>query len=247
MFRNRNFPVFGRKDGGPDYRLKDRASHGILEVKAAAEGRIGGYASKWDLEDSYGEAVVKGAFAESLIEWGGRPIPMLWQHQSGQPIGVWDEYREDGVGLYVEGPVNLETQRGREAMSDIKMGSVSGLSIGYYELVVDSWEEARKNGVRKLHKLDLRETSPVTFPALREAQIDAIKARKAHGQIPTLREFEEGLRERLLLTRSQAAIVASRGYVALLRDSEGQDDDAELKAALAGLTLSPLNLPKFGV
>jgi uncharacterized protein len=28
---------------------------------------------------------------------------MLWQHDPAQPIGVWDEVREDARGLWVKG------------------------------------------------------------------------------------------------------------------------------------------------
>ena len=29
----------------------------------------------------------------------GRRVKMLWQHDPAQPIGVWDEVREDATGL----------------------------------------------------------------------------------------------------------------------------------------------------
>jgi phage head maturation protease len=28
---------------------------------------------------------------------------MLWQHDPAQPIGIWDEVREDEPGLWVKG------------------------------------------------------------------------------------------------------------------------------------------------
>lgn len=246
------FGVYGRKgfDASPDESgMIRKASHMPLDVKSIEEdGTIIGYGSKWDFVDSYGEAVKKGAFTTSLKERNGEPFPMLWQHRSDTPIGVWTDYKEDSTGLALKGTVNKETQRGREAFSDIKMKAVRGLSIGYFEVVVDSWEEARKNGVRNLWELDLREVSPVTFPALQEASIDAIKARKAHGQIPTLREFEEALREKLLLSRADAQFIAANGFKALiLRESDGATDgtDSEVLEALKALEFAPLQLPVF--
>lgn len=226
-----------------------KASHLPIDIKSIGDdGSIEGYGSKWGFEDSYGEIVVKGAFTESLQEKGGAPFPMLWQHRSDLPVGVWTKYAEDDIGLKVKGQLNLKTQRGQEAYSDIKIQAVTGLSIGYFELVADTWEAASKQGYRNLYKLDLREISPVTFPALKEASIDAIKARKAHGQLPTLREFEEALREKLLLSRADAQFIAAQGFKALiLRESNGANDhDDEVIDALKSLgSLGSLQLAKF--
>jgi hypothetical protein len=44
-------------------------------------------------------------------------------------------------------------------------------------------------------KLDLVEVSLVTFPANDDARVEAVKFKLAHGQLPTIREFEKLLRE----------------------------------------------------
>ncbi|MEZ5884544.1 MAG: HK97 family phage prohead protease [Paracoccaceae bacterium] len=33
----------------------------------------------------------------------GGSVKMLWQHDPAQPIGIWDEIREDTRGLFVKG------------------------------------------------------------------------------------------------------------------------------------------------
>ncbi len=229
-----------KKDSGE---LITKSSHFQFDIKSVgSDGIIEGYGSKWDFVDSYGEAVKKGAFTESLQGWNGQPIPMLWQHRAAETVGVWKEYAEDNIGLKVRGQLNLETQRGREGHSDIKIGAVKGLSIGYYEVVVDSWEEARKNGVRNLHKLDLREISAATFPALREASIDAVKAHIARGEALSIREFEGFLREKMKLSRSDAEFVAEFGYKAYStrsqRDVASTPDMTDLAAAMRDLKLA---------
>lgn len=226
-----------------------KASHAELEIKAeGSEGEIKGYGSLFKKVDSYGEMVMPGAFTNSLKAWekAARPIPMLWQHRSDQPIGVWETFEENAKGLKLAGRMNLETQRGKEAWSDVKMKSVTGLSIGYYEIEADPFDWSGANTEpRKLIELDLREVSAVTFPALREAQIDAVKARLARGERLTQREFEQHLREKLRLSRSEAEEIATLGYKAWLQRDVGMsaantESLAALSDALAGFSLPSL-------
>ena len=245
----RNPTLFGRKDDAStaagDVLVK--ASHGELMVKADGQpGEIAGYGSLWNKVDSYGEIVMLGAFTRSLKAWNKsrRPIPMLWQHRSDQPIGVWDTFEEDDKGLKLSGRLNLETQRGNEAWSDVKMQAVTGLSIGYYEVKADPYDFSNAEP-RKLIELDLREVSPVTFPALKEAQIDAVKARLARGERLTVREFEGWLREKLRLSRSDSEEIAALGYKAWLQRDVGPGaEDADGLKALSD-TLAGFSLPSL--
>ena len=61
--------------------------------------------------------VAPGAYAASLKRLAdtGDKVRMLWQHDPGQPIGIWDEVREDGRGLWVRGRLLPEVARAREA------------------------------------------------------------------------------------------------------------------------------------
>lgn len=238
--------AYGRKSEAPSDLLV-KASHFELSIKEdGPEGAISGYGSMWDKVDSYGEVVIEGAFKRSLAAWrkAKRPIPMLWQHRADSPVGVWDEFEEDAKGLKLAGRLNLETQRGREAWADVKMRAVGGLSIGYYEVKADPYDFGSTEP-RKLIELDLRETSIVTFPALKEAQIDAVKARLARGEKLTLREFEAALREKFRLSRSDAEEIAALGYKAWIQRDAGQAAD-EVEG-LKGLSehLAAFELPTF--
>ena len=102
-----------------------------FKIKSISEaGKFTGYASVFGEVDSYREIVHKGAVVESLrmYENLGRPIPMLWQHRAGEPIGIYTKLQEDDHGLYVEGEINLDVQRGRACCSMMK--ALSALSIG---------------------------------------------------------------------------------------------------------------------
>jgi HK97 family phage prohead protease len=132
---------------------------------------IAGYASLFGQADQGGDVVQRGAYAASLAAKSaeGCRIKMLWQHDPAQPIGIWDEVREDARGLYVKGRLLDSTQRGREAAALIEAGAIDGLSIGYR--TVKAVKSA--NGQRQLTELDLWEVSLVTFPMLTAARIAA--------------------------------------------------------------------------
>jgi HK97 family phage prohead protease len=188
------------------------------EIKASAEGVIEGYGSVFGNVDSYGDIVVAGAFAQTLK--GDRAPAMLWQHNPDEPIGVWTEVREDKRGLVVKGQLALGTQRGREALELIKMGALSGLSIGY-STVKSSFDE--QSGIRSLLELDLWEVSPVTFPANEAARITSAKS--AEG-IKTIRDFENFLREQGF-SRGAAAAIALHGFKATQGEPAAGSDETQ--------------------
>ena len=64
--------------------------------------RISGYASLFGQADMSGDVVQRGAFAASLLSAPGR-VPMLFGHETAEPIGVWDRLFEDRTGLFVSG------------------------------------------------------------------------------------------------------------------------------------------------
>ena len=140
-----------------------------LSLKDATE--IKGYASLFGQTDQGGDVVMRGAYAASLkvLRDQGRTVKMLWQHDPAQPIGIWDEVREDGQGLYVKGRLLDCVEKGREAAALIAAGALDGLSIGYRTL------KATKNdkGQRLLTELELWEVSLVTFPMLPSARVSA--------------------------------------------------------------------------
>lgn len=204
-----------------------KASTGFLEVKADGsdpEGTIRGYGSIFGAVDSYGEMTIPGCFKKSLAQWrkSKRPIKMLWNHSSLEPIGGWYEFEEDEKGLALVGQLNLEVARARETYSLIKRREIDGLSIGYFEVKVDPYDYD-SDEPRKLYELDLREVSPVTFPALKEAQLDPIKAKRMRGELLSIREYETALREKFGWSRAFAEDVATLGYKSVLLREQGPD------------------------
>lgn len=139
------------------------------KIEVTDRTTITGYASLFGTPDQGGDVVEPGAFAISLTGLKTRKtrVKMLWQHDPAQPIGVWDEVREDARGLYVRGRLLTEVEKGREAAALIAAGVIDGLSIGYRT------KRATKDdrGQRRLSELELWEVSLVTFPMLPEARV----------------------------------------------------------------------------
>jgi len=139
------------------------------EIGLQEENRIAGYASIFGKTDQGGDIVSTGAYGGSLkrIAKAGRSIKMLWQHDPSQPIGVWDEIREDEKGLWVSGRIIEGVRAGSEALALLKAGALDGLSIGYRTIKA----QAGAGGGRTLTEIDLWEVSLVTFPMLPEARV----------------------------------------------------------------------------
>lgn len=131
--------------------------------------RIEGYASLFGLPDQGGDIVQPGAYRASLerLAAKGGKVRMLWQHDPQRPIGVWDEIREDGRGLWVKGHLLGEVAQAREAAALIGAGAIDGLSIGYRTVTA----ERDAKGRRLLAEVELWEVSLVTFPMLPDARV----------------------------------------------------------------------------
>jgi HK97 family phage prohead protease len=211
-------PKFGRKHSGA---LKVRDFD--FEVKGVQDdGSFNGYGSVFGVVDSYQEVVAKGAFTESLgeLQSKGRPVPVLWQHRSSEPIGAWSNLKEDDHGLWGDGKILLEAgAMEKRAYEHMKARTVTGLSIGYW-VRESSYDE--KTGIRTLTKLDLVEISLVTFPANDDARVEAVKFKLAHGELPTDRELEKYLRE-AGFSKTRAAGLVSHGLAELRRRESERD------------------------
>jgi len=137
-----------------------------------ADGTVEGYASLFGELDQARDMVMPGAFAATLRTRGVRRIPMLFQHDPAEPVGVWLELREDSRGLYARGRLIPDVQRGRELLALVRQGGIDGLSIGFR--TVKGRIDPRTR-IRKLDIVDLWEISIVTFPLLTGARVHAVK------------------------------------------------------------------------
>ena len=131
-----------------------------------------GYASLFGEIDAARDMVLRGAFAATLRTRGVNRVPMLFQHDPAEPVGIWLELREDARGLYARGRLIPEVARGRELLALLRAGAIDGLSIGFRTVKGNIDPKTR---VRRLVAVDLWEISIVTFPLLAGARVRAVK------------------------------------------------------------------------
>lgn len=101
------------------------------------------------------------------------PLPLLWQHQAGEPIGHVIEAKVTEAGIYIKAQIarNVLPEIDR-AWTLIKNGLVRGLSIGFKPMEA---EDIKGTWGQRFLKWDWLELSAVTIPANADATIQTIK------------------------------------------------------------------------
>jgi hypothetical protein len=137
-----------------------------------ADGTVEGYASLFGEIDQARDMVMPGAFTASLRLRDLRRIPMLFQHDPSEPVGIWLSLTEDSRGLLARGRLIPDVSRARELLALLRAGAIDGLSIGFRTVKgrIDP-----KTRVRRLEAVELWEISIVTFPLLAGARVRAVK------------------------------------------------------------------------
>lgn len=199
-----------------------------LDLKATGDdGTVEGYGSVFGVRDSYDDVIAAGAFQASLAahkKTGTMPA-MLWQHDSGKPIGVWSEMVEDSKGLRIKGQLALDTVLGKEAHALLKMGALNGLSIGF---VSKQWAYDRDTDIRTLTEIDLWEVSLVTFPANGAARVTNVKS---VDDMAAPKDAEQLLRDAGWSKSNATAFVSRVMKMGQQRSESARDIANALKAA----------------
>jgi hypothetical protein len=152
---------------------RHRLARTLTPARIAALGRdeFEGYASLFHVADGAGDIVVPGAFQHSLRRRPPARVRMLYQHFAHEPIGTWEEIREDQRGLTVRGRLATDSDRARDVAALIRAGALDGLSIGFK--TIRARRDAATN-TRTLLEIELWEISVVTFPLLAGSEVTAI-------------------------------------------------------------------------
>jgi len=141
--------------------------------------KLVGYASVFNQEaEIFGiwrEKVAPGAYKKTIKE---NDIRALWNHNTDLVLGRNKSgtlnLAEDSKGLKVE-IVPPDTQAGRDAVTSIKRGDVTQMSIAF-QIVKQEWYEPQDKNqmpLRTIKEAKLFEVSPVTFPAFEQTSISA--------------------------------------------------------------------------
>lgn len=175
----------------------------VAELKAdgdgLSDGQFVGYASVFGNKDSYGDVVVKGAFASTIA---GKQFPIYWQHRTDDPdlnIGKTVEILEDDHGLLVKGQLDLDSAKGAQVHRLIKEGRVSQMSF-MYDVVKHAEVDGGpwNGGHTELQELKLHEVSIVPVGANQETELLAVKngegsGSSAHVSVSEIRKAYEAL------------------------------------------------------
>lgn len=156
------------------------------QIKAGPEaglkpGQMRAYASVFGNVDSYGDVVIKGAFANTLAEWrkSGRTIPLLYGHNMTDPnmnIGAVLEAEEDERGLKITAEFD-DDDLSQKVYRLVKAGRVAELSFAFDTIKSAFLEDPnRPDAFRELQELKLYECSVVPIGANSETEVLAIKA-----------------------------------------------------------------------
>ena len=163
-----------------------------VKVLDEQSGLVETIVSVTGIVDRVKDVIEPGAYQKTLAE---RTPKGVWGHDWNTPISRTEEVVElmpgdhrlpsidrkgdawpkDAGALLVRTRFNLETQRGREAFSDVKFfGDQQEWSIGY-NVPVGGAKVESKTGIRRIQSLDLFEYSPVLFGAMPEAVTQSVK------------------------------------------------------------------------
>jgi len=176
------------------------------------DGTFTGYLSVFDVEDSYGEIVRRGAFKKTLKEQ--ERFPLLDHHNPEQLIGDF-EGKEDKRGLWIKGRLILSVQKAKEKYDLLKAGILKGLSIGF-QTIKDLWD--RDNEIRELLEVKLWEGSLVTFGANSQALVEGVKSAELFDPVGDL--IETLKKKDLTDTEKEMIYKAQKGFSALIGDWE---------------------------
>lgn len=137
-----------------------------------------GYASTFGNVDLGDDIIVRGAFSNSLSK--NSQVPILWQHQMTEPVGISIELYEDDKGLFIKGNLPKEdTLVSGRIIPQMKVGSIREMSIGYFTKVSDM-----EKGIRLLKEIELFEVSLVTKAMNPQATVSGFKSFAGNTRLP---------------------------------------------------------------
>lgn len=156
-------------------------SFALTEVKALDNDEPGSFeavVSVFGNVDSYGDRMMKGAFARTLSEKGMPPV--VWSHEwSTPPIGTVASAIETDEGLLVKGRLftgpDEDHAVAKQVYAAMKAGALREFSFGYSTKASNDVTEEGKT-VREITDVDLFEVGPTLVGANDQTRLVGVKA-----------------------------------------------------------------------
>ena len=168
------------KDYAQIYRVKSLANASVKDVDTV-KGYVTGYFSSFDVLDSDGDLMQRGAFSKTIAENGPNSkrdrIQYLFNHNPNQPIGKLKMLSEDDFGLYFEAQLS-EATLGKDMAKMYAEGIIREHSIGFQIVKGESSREGYK-----IQEVKLWEGSAVTWGANEMTPVMGVKG-LVNGQTP---------------------------------------------------------------
>ena len=166
------------------------------KVLDAPQGIVEAYVNTMGVRDADGDIIDPGAFNASIKS--NLPIPVLAGHDQSKLVGkvIFAQSEPSGAGdehrLYTRMQLNLDTQAGQEAYSNIAGEYIREWSVGFNLPAGDAvvYDRAGKETVRRILDLDWVEVSAVIRGASPSTSTIAAKALKAPDTYATREEAE---------------------------------------------------------
>lgn len=201
----------------------------VFATKALDENNkynIEAIATTFGNSDNVGDIIKEGALDDYIKEFNAgntEPLRMLRMHDRADIIGEWTNIVIEDKKVLIKGNMLTETQSGKDTMTLVKKGLLSGISVGFrssdYTVNDDTFS-------RTYNKIELVETSVVDTPANKNAVV--LDTKNYKGEFD-LKVIERCLRD-VGLSVKQAKSFISRGKSGLSsqRDVDEQDKALEL-------------------
>lgn len=147
-------------------------------------GIIEGYLATWDLDRGDGwvqDQFVKGAFRKSIRDFKSRDRQLRFKDHHGRTVGGFppETLKEDAVGFFGRGEINLQVQQGLEAYLLAKQGVLTDFSIGF-----SSVKDTETDNIRTISEAIAWEASIVDEPMNPKANIIGVKAAVPYQNLP---------------------------------------------------------------
>ena len=195
--------------------------HNVSEDKGTFEG----YASTFRYLPNKNVVMNEHCLDEFIKD--NEKVPLLWQHEWDEPIGIVTNFYKDDKGMKFNAELCLEVGKAREAYALMKQGALKETSIGFF--IIEEKHNTDFN-CREFTEIRPHELSVVTFAADPEAAIQ-----KVHTD-SSIREIETALRD-AGFSRSEAKIGAKAHQFLLSNQRDADDTNGqELDEFLAEFT-----------
>lgn len=191
-------------------KLETRASVPLADIKLGDDGKLSGYAVKFNVRSYpvwgvFREVVLPGAFAKSLRE--NPDVRMLGHHDTRKLLARTKSgslsIREDSVGLRFEAQLD-DTTIGQDARKMVKRGDLDAMSFGFIPTSENWTKDENGFALREILEAELIEISLATFPQYPKTEVNArslddpgvasLRAWEAHKTKKSLQEAERRLR-----------------------------------------------------